>query len=293
MFRNRSNLEAVQTRNLLDERATRQRAFTLIELLVVIAVIGILAAIGVPALKGMAGSNDISSATRQLLDDLAYARAKAIGDRTTVYVVFVSDAAVNAQRHVGRSLTVAEKKEIARHANLQYTSYALFARRSLGDQPGPGTPRYITDWRTMPQGTFILTNKFDSAVPPGPQRSIIPLFSRPLLHATGGTMPEPFPFPMAESSLKIPLPYVAFDYQGRLFQRGLATGEDVILPITKGSIVYPQEDRLKMDAGSLEAAEVIETPKGNATNNPCIRIDWLTGRARMVRAEKMNHDVLR
>ncbi len=266
----------------------RQEAFTLIELLVVIAIIGTLAAIGIPALKGMGSSNNVSAATRQLLDDLAYARARAVGERTTVYVVFVSDAILRADQAMGRSLTLPEKKEIAKHANLQYTSYALFSRRSLGDQPGPGTPRYITDWRTMPDGTFILTNKFDSSIPIGSARAVLPLFSRPLLHATGNTLPEAFPFPAADSQIKVPLPYIAFDYQGRLLQKGLATGEDVYLPIVTGAVIYPQDEKA-IQQGSLERAEVIETPKGNATNNPSIRIDWLTGRARMVRPEKVNY----
>ena len=266
--------------------------FTLIELLVVIAVIGILAAVGVPALKGMGASNDISAATRQLLDDLAYARAKAINERTTVYVVFVSDAILKADQLIGRSLTQAERREIAQHANLQYSSYALYSGRTLGDQPGPGTRRYITDWRTMPEGTFILTNKFDSTIPPG-SRGIVPLFFRPLPHATGvNQFPAPFPFPTASSPLTVPLPYIGFDYQGRLYQNGLPAAEDVILPITKGSIAYPQEDKAKIQAGSLESPEVIETPRGNSTNNPSIRIDWLTGRARMVRPEKMNYAAL-
>lgn len=272
-----------------EELAGRRVGFTLIELLVVIAVIGILAAIGVPALKGMSGSNDISAATRQLLDDLAYARAKAINERTTVYMVFVSDAILQ------QPLSIADKKEIARHANLQFTSYALFSGRTLGDQPGPGTRRYITDWKTMPEGTFILTNKFNVNLLAEPKRSELPLFTRPLPHAIGGAnFPEPFPFPTADSKIQVPLPYIAFDYQGRLYQKGLPTGEDVFLPIVKGSIVYPQEDKDKLLAGSMEPAEVIETPKGNATNNPSIRIDWLTGRARMVRPEILtNYATLR
>src|SRR5262245_34906293 len=98
------------------------RAFTLVELLVVMAVIGILAAIGLPALKGMGGSNDIAAATRQLMDDLSYARIKAINERTTVYVVFVSDTILN------QTWTPTEQKEVARYANLQYTSYALFTK---------------------------------------------------------------------------------------------------------------------------------------------------------------------
>jgi hypothetical protein len=42
----------------------------------------------------------------------------------------------------------------------------------------------------------------------------------------------------------------------------------------------------------LDPAEVIETPRNNFTNNPAIRIDWLTGRARVVQPEKMNYAAL-
>src|SRR5687768_7044115 len=96
-----------------------RRAFTVVELLLVMAVIGLLAAIGLPALKGMGGSNDVGAAVRQLMDDLSYARLKAMNERTTVYVVFVSDTILN------QPWSPAEKKEVAHFANLQYTSYAL------------------------------------------------------------------------------------------------------------------------------------------------------------------------
>lgn len=252
-----------------------QQAFSLIELLVVIAIIGIMASIGLPALKGMGGTTDIAAATRQLMDDLSYARLKAINERTTVYVVFVTDTILS------QPLNQTERREIARYANLQFTSYALFANRSLGDQPGPGLARYITEWKTLPDGTFIPTNKFDLANASEPRRTNEFLFNRPFTH-------EFLPFPTATSK-KIPLPYIAFDYQGRLFQRGVSAVDDIIVPIAKGSIVIPQEDKDKLQQGSMEAPEVIETPPGNATNNPSIRIDWLTGRARMVRPEKVNY----
>lgn len=259
----------------------KRRAFTLIELLVVIAIIGVMAAVGIPALKGMGGTNDISAATRQLMDDLAYARAKAVNERTTVYVVFVTDQILL------QPWSPQERRQIAEYAKLQFTSYALFANRTLGDQPGSASPRYITDWRTLPDGVLIPTNKFDVNLAHEPRRSqtLIPLFHRPLTHTL-------LPFPTATSK-KIELPYIAFDYQGRLYQPGLATPEDVVVPIVKGSVVIPQEDRDKLLAGSIEAAEVIETPRGNATNNPSIRIDWLTGRARMVRPEKVDYAALR
>src|SRR6266480_1528346 len=64
-------------------------AFTLIELLVVMAIIGLLAAIGLPALKGFGKGTGLAGAQRQLLDDLAFARLRAISGRTTIYMVFV------------------------------------------------------------------------------------------------------------------------------------------------------------------------------------------------------------
>lgn len=253
-------------------RLRAAQAFSLVELLVVMAIIAVLAGIGLPALKGLGGTNDHSAAQRQLLDDLAYARLKAINDRTTVYVVFVSDQILR------QSWNNAERREIAKLAHLQYTSYALFARRSLGDQPGSGTPRYITDWRTLPDGTLIPTNKFDFSVQDRMQK---PIATRPLMFPKDEN--DFIPFPNA-TSRAIALPFIAFDYQGRLKDQM----DDVILPISRGSIVFPQEQ----NTNSLDFAEVIETPKNNYTNNPVIRVDWLTGRARVVQPEFVDYAAL-
>lgn len=259
----------------------RNRAFTLIELLVVMAIIGVLAAIGIPALKGMGGSNDIAAATRQLIDDLSYARLKAINERTTVYVVFVSDTILASPD---------DKKLLSKHANLQYTSYALFTKRSLGDQPGRTNPRYITDWRTLPEGTFIPTNKFNMITALNRNAwTNETIFNRPFFFGDVGAKANLIPFPTATNT-PIAMPYIAFDFQGRLKQPpNISVPQDVIVPIAKGSIVYPQEDKTAANAENLQAAEVIETPKGNYTNNPSIRIDWLTGRARVIRPEKMDY----
>jgi Tfp pilus assembly protein FimT len=56
---------------------------------VVISILGILAALTMPALKNFAKSDATISASRQLLDDVGRARQLAISQRTTVYMVFV------------------------------------------------------------------------------------------------------------------------------------------------------------------------------------------------------------
>jgi len=238
-----------KSRSIIREK----QAFTLIELLVVIGIIGLLAGIGLVTVQNLSKSSDISTANRQLIDELAFARMKAINDRTTVYMVFVSPEILK------KPWSGAELKEITnKMVNLQYTSYALFAKRTLGDQPGPGTARYLTDWKTLPDGTFIPTNKFRMRLP----GVVTPdsLMDRPLAHYD-------IPFPAATNAT-LKLPCIAFDYLGRLTESG-----DQFIPVSKGAVILSQKPL-------TVPPEVIETPRNNYTNNPVVQIDWLTGRAR-------------
>src|SRR2546425_8191495 len=65
-------------------------AFTLIELLVVMAIIGLLATIGLPALKGFGKGTGMAGAQRQVLGDLALAPLRAISGRSTGFIGVVS-----------------------------------------------------------------------------------------------------------------------------------------------------------------------------------------------------------
>lgn len=69
--------------------APRQRiaAFTLLELLVVVAVIGLLAGITAPSIRGMVQGKTLSSGHRQLTDDLNRARQRHCdcGPRSTLF----------------------------------------------------------------------------------------------------------------------------------------------------------------------------------------------------------------
>ncbi|HXD01581.1 MAG TPA: prepilin-type N-terminal cleavage/methylation domain-containing protein [Verrucomicrobiae bacterium] len=241
------------------------RAFTLIELLVVISIIGILAAIGLPAMRGMTRSNAMTAANRQFLDDLAYARQRAIGDHTTVYVVFVPPAVA----FVANTPSPANQALYKQYTNLytgQYTTYALLSLRQLGDQPGVSIPKYLTGWRSLPSGVFIATNKFGTLTfPPQP--------GSPFYAASG------LPFPMATNyPPNLALPCLVFNYQGQLVYPFAPRFQDEYIPLARGSIFF--------DPTTL-AADVQENPTGNSIGSASnvVYINSLTGRAKILQAQ--------
>lgn len=229
-------------------------AFTLLELLLVISIIGLLMALTLPNLRGMRQSNVMASANRQLLDDLALARHRAISSRSTVYVVFVPPATwINPAT---ARLSPVQEEQLLRG---QFNSYTMFSRRQIGEQPGRENPRFLSPLRSLPDGIFIQTNKFD------------------LLNPGWRFETNLFPFPTVTNE-NLLLPYIAFDFQGRLIT---ARGEERI-PLARGSIFHD-----RVPAGLAWAtADARETPPLNSVvNSNHVVIDGLTGRATIVRPE--------
>jgi prepilin-type N-terminal cleavage/methylation domain-containing protein len=240
--------------------AFKSRGFTLLELLIVLVIIGLLAALILPNLKGMRQSNTMASASRQLLDDLALARQRAIGSRSTVYVVFVPPADWQPAATVNKLKTNEQEQLLTG----QFTSYALFTRRQVGDQPGQEHPRFLTGLKSLPDGIFIQTNKFDRSDP----------------NRFDFTNNLPFP---SINSADLQLPYIAFDFQGKLVSRN----RQERIPLARGAVVPVRGAGGGLPNGLVwDAADVRENPPGNSTiNRNEIVIDWLTGRARVERPE--------
>jgi hypothetical protein len=228
----------------------------------------------------------MTAATHQLLDDAAYARQKALLNRTTVYMVFVPPffwQGSNATPFADMSVMGAN--QVTNLFTGQYTMYALLSLGSVGDQPGRPYPKYLTPWRKLPDGVTIAKEKFtqnmkvvDTNGPitaNGPTTKVynINLFAQ-----------KAFPFPSIEATANMgskdyfQLPYIAFGPSG-----GLTTNQDDYIPLTAASVFYPQDANGNPQVGR---ADWLETPPGSSTNNyHLVHINWLTGRAKLERKE--------
>lgn len=261
-------------------------AFTLMELLMVIGIMALVATIAAPSLKKLRESDVMAAANRQLLDDLASARQRAIVGRTTVYMVFMPSA-TNYSNAQFNQLSYADGQRVLVN---QLTAYALFAERSVGDQPGQPYARYLTDWRSLPEGVFIPEWAFRQSLQPA--NTFVPEWTA-LQNSPGfadlGIPPTSLgalnvmrgiKFPGNSGVTNLNVFSIAFDYQGRL--KG-SPSDMVILPLGRGN-VYPHHDATKRPIyGPLT---VKEDPAGNSIENfNCIAIDWLTGRAKLLRQE--------
>ena len=281
-------------------------AFTLLELLVVISIIGILAALSVPALKNLGKSNVQVSASRQLLDDIGHARAMAVSQHTTVYMVFVPTNFFNLNNSYNGNvmaglnnpayIPVASDRltALTTATNLvekQLAAYALVSYGAVGDQPGQHIWRYLTDWQFLPDGAFIAAQKFcnngvsmnipqwntDYAGQLDDWRNFLPQ----VYAFTNAWIPFP-----TEKSPQVWMPYLAFDYLGRLISETAdgASFHHAYIPLVQGSVSYSLDPATKsplIPASPLQPGDITENPPGNSTNISynVIDINPLTGRA--------------
>jgi prepilin-type N-terminal cleavage/methylation domain-containing protein len=265
---------------IVNRKSKIVNAFTLVEMLVVISILGLLAALTVPAIKNLGKSNASISASRQMLDGVGRARQLAIANHTTVYMIFVPTNfwVVGGQfpNNWWSQLSPVQQAVATNLCDKQLSGYTFVAYGAAGDQPGRHIWHYLDRWQGLPEGSFIAQWKF------GPRNSPIPPVVDP---ATGASYPiqgfatTQIPFPTEDFPKQLtlpylpPFPYIAFNYLGQL-----TSGQDEYIPLAHGSVLPAIDPSTK--AFQLNSPSVSETPPGNSVSAfNLVHIDCLTGRA--------------
>jgi hypothetical protein len=269
----------------------------------VIAIMGILAAIALPSIRGLKPNAKVAG-TRQLLDAVGRARQLAVSQRTTVYMVFVPASFWTDPAYAYASWTTNDQTAAASLLDKQLIGYAYVCLRSVGDQPGMHTPRYLSSWKTLPQGAFIPPAKFIAGPVPVLQiwtnRTPATLDCVLAYQVYGFNYTTSLPFP-SETTPPAPtgqpyirLPYIAFDGMGQLVSGRSSQVE--MIPVSEGSVTFARDAATKV--ALPQPPQVNEVPPDNTTHNPTpptttawnttnnyslVQVDRLTGRAHVER----------
>jgi hypothetical protein len=209
------------------------------------------------------------------MDDMVMARNYALAHRTTVYMVFdpmLQNFPVTMLTNKG------ELRALTNRISGQFSSYNFVTLRGPGDQPGQGKARYLGEWKHLPEGVYIAPDKF----------SILPAaeWQRRATTSSETNLPFPrfvdIPFPISNSKPGVfqeGIPAIAFDFRGGLLGPERRPRQvDEFVTLTRGSIIIPRDAN---ERPQFALPEIIDTPKGNDTNNTRVRIDWVTGRPRL------------
>jgi prepilin-type N-terminal cleavage/methylation domain-containing protein len=250
----------------------RLRAFTLLELMLVIAIIGFIAALTLPHVAGFGQANSMASATRQLLDDVALARQRAMVNRATVYMVFLSPTFWTN----GSYSAAMSGQQVSNLMVHQYSAYALVSLATVGDQPGQHHPQYVTDWRFLPSGVFIAPFEFSPFVAAVRTTNTLSGTINTAFILPWSTVSVPFPS-LYSTNTVMTLPCIGFTPQGSL---ATAFSADQYIALARGSILYPTDT----NGMPLFLPPIVsEVPPNNSVNNPnVIQIDWVTARATLL-----------
>ena len=242
----------------------KARAFTLVEMLVVLVIIAILTGLALPHIRGNTEAVALKAAAFQVVDDLSWARQKAISQRSTVAVVFLTDAIFDNSQVDPSTLATNDAGQVHRLRGGIYTHYAVYGFRRVGEQPGRASVSYLTEWKALPDKTFFPTN---------------PAYADRTLAA----LPKArFPFPSAASISHVQLPYIAFDHEGRVVElKDMRTGRSAPYPfngitnaVARGAVFYGRDNQ-----GRITSIEIQEIPPGNGANTMVV-VDAVTGRAK-------------
>ena len=154
-------------------------AFTLVELLAVIGIMGLLAAVGVPALKGLTGSGGRKQALSQVMGALEIARNTAISTGTNAAVIF-PDLSFASQPYRYRSMAV----------------ISWDTTNSTNGGPGTNPNVMLGSWITLPQGIVLhdkqinqlptVTNKTALLIPPNTSTTDISNLRAIVFQSDGG-----------------------------------------------------------------------------------------------------------